>query len=216
MAGLGGALAFVAAAPARADDAAPGAYDLSVWVDAQFGPDGAIRQYSFVDEAQFPAPFLDRVRERLAPARIRPVVEQGRAVSFQTGVRLAVRVLPGATGGTVMIRRLSVEPLVLTRYAASFPRDIGATPGWNGRVTAICTVGIDGRCKAVATRAVPGIPESVRRFAVASMDGWRFKPQEVDGIAVEGETVVEFDLTTEDAMPEDFRIPKFDRLEKIR
>lgn len=182
---LGGLLALLVA-PAGADEIAPGAYDLSVWVDALFGPDGGLRQYSFVDEARYPGPFLDRLRERLAQARIRPVVEQGRPVTFQTGVRLSVQVVPAGGGGSVTLRGLSVGPLVLKTYAASYPRDIGATPGWNGRVTAICTVAVDGRCRTVATRAVPGIPESVRRFAIASMEGWRYKPQEVDGVAVEG------------------------------
>ncbi len=45
------------------------------------------------------------------------------------------------------------------------------------------------------------------------MDGYQFDPQRVNGRAVPGEATVNFRLSKRDALPEDFRVPKFDRLQ---
>ena len=78
---------------------------------------------------------------------------------------------------------------------------------------ASCKVDATGRCDAVHVEALAGVPESARRWAKESMEGYQFEPQRVNGRAVPGEATVNFRLSKRDAFPEDFRVPKFDRLQ---
>jgi hypothetical protein len=56
------------------------------------------------------------------------------------------------------------------------------------------------------------MPDSVRRYAKASLEGWAFAPQEVDGKPIEGEFVLRLVLNTLDDVPENFKQDKFLRI----
>ena len=92
------------------------------------------------------------------------------------------------------------------------PYDVAQTAGWQGEVQALCTVGSKGRCTTIDVKALPGIPESVRRFARASLEGWTFEPQQVNGKPIDGEYTLRLQLNTLDDAPEDFRRDKFQKI----
>ena len=119
---------------------------------------------------------------------------------------------PSAEGGSVKIVGLSMGPLPTNRYYASYPTDVVKIGGWEGEVQATCTVGPEGRCTTIDVKALPGIPESVRRFAKASLEGWTFEPQQVNGELIDGEYTLRLRLNTLDDGPEDFRRDKFQKI----
>lgn len=207
-------LGSVLALPAAAQATAP--YTVTVWAQALFGPDGKASQFQVVDEATYPAPFVEGVKARLSRARMQPVLDQGAPATFKTGVRMDFVVTPGQGGGTVKLDGLAMEPLPIKRYMASFPGDVALTDGWDGRVDAFCLVGVDGNCKTITVTALPGMPESVRRFARVSLEQWRFEAQQVNGKAIETEVGVRFNLSAPMGAPEDFRQDKFERIQQRR
>jgi hypothetical protein len=186
-------------------------YNVTVWALVVFGSDGKASDVDVAEASGYPQPFVARVRERLANARIQPPLDQGRPATFKTGVRVEFEITPGQTGGSARILGLHISPLPTKTYFASYPDDVAQTGGWTGAVQATCKVALDGRCSSIETVALPGIPESVRRFARASLEGWSFMPQEVNGQPVEGEYKFLLQLSTLDSAPEDFRVPKFQR-----
>ena len=210
----------VAGAAAAADistSADSGAYRVEVWALVLFGPDGRVAEQGLIDEEKYPGPFADNVKTRVQRAKIEAPMVDGRATTLRTGVRLDFEVTPTAEGGgQVRVLGLSMSALPTKRYFASYPRDVGRTGGWQGAVTGVCTVAPDGRCSAIEVRALPGMPESVRRYAKASLEGWTFAPQEVDGKPVESEFTLKLRLNTRDDKPEDFRQDKFLRLLRAR
>ncbi|MDN3576967.1 hypothetical protein QWZ03_09330 [Chitinimonas viridis] len=188
-------------------------YYVEVWANVLYGTDGHPVQYSLVDEDKYPLAFADNVKARVAKTKVPPAEADGMPATLRSGVRLDFLVTPNADGGgQVKMAGLSMGPIPTKRYAASYPDDIGRTGGWEGAVEAACTVGVDGKCRLIEVKALPGMPESVRRFAKASLEGWSFIPQELAGKPIEGEYVFQVRLHTLDTYPEDFRQDRFLRL----
>lgn len=205
--------AALAAPPASAGASDP--YPVSVWSRVLFGPDGKPQTLAVVDEADYPARFVENVKQRVAQLSIQPPMVDGRPATLRSGVEMRFTVTPKAEGGaTVRVDGLWVGALPVKKYLASYPADIAATGGWEGEVTGVCTIGVNGRCRVVDVVANAGMPESVRRYAKVTLDGWQFEPQEVDGRAIESEYRLVMRLNTLDTAPEDFRQDKFQRLLK--
>jgi len=193
--------------PAQAQAPASQPYFIDVWSDATFGPDGRLQRLEVADTAELPAPFVERVRQQLANARIPPVKDDaGAAASFATGIRLVYQVTPGAQGGAVKLLGMKIEPRPLKRYAAAQPDELPADTPLS--VKARCEVGTDGRCGTVKVVEATGTSDALRRWATASLRGWEFAPQRVNGQAVAGEAEVELVLSVIDARPADFRDPR--------
>jgi len=191
-------------------------YRVTVWANVLFDTAGVAKEIEIADESNFSAQFLGNVRQRLSSARIQPPNEDGASATLKTGVQLVFVITPSENGGSAKIVKLQMSPLPTQTYLASYPKDVRRTGGWEGAVSAICTVGTDGTCAAINVKALPGMPESVRRFAKASLEGWHFQPQEVNGKPVVGEYELSLKLMTKDSAPEDFRQPKFERILKTR
>ncbi len=187
-------------------------YSVEVWARVLFDTQGRATEYALVDEAQYPAQFAANVKERVARAKIPPPLDGAEAATLRSGVRLDFEVTPSAHGGSVKIVGLSMGPLPTKRYYASYPKDVAKTGGWEGEVQASCTVSPEGRCTTVEVKALPGIPESVRRFAKASLEGWTFEPQQLNDKPIEGEYTLRLGLNTLDDGPEDFRRDKFQKI----
>jgi len=141
-------------------------------------------------------------------ARIPPVSEQGQPATFRTGVRVSLEVRKDAAAGAVAIKGLEMAPLPIERNFVGYPADAKNSPGWSGAVTVACTVTVEGLCRDIVVDALPGMPESVRKFGKASLEAWRFRPQEVNGKPVEGRALVSLQLETSDGQPKDFREPR--------
>jgi hypothetical protein len=200
-------LAAVGITPLRAQTSTGPAYVVDVWSDATFGPEGRLDKLDVADAAGLPAPFVERVRKQLASARIPPVKDDtGAAASFSTGVLLVYRVTPGAQGGTVKLEAMKIGPRPLKRYAAAQPEQLPADTPLSVKVR--CEVGTDGRCAAVKIVEATGTSDALRRWAVASLRGWEFLPQRINGQPVAGEAEVELVLNVLDDRPVDFRDPR--------
>lgn len=196
-------------------------YTVDLWATLLFDTSGQASSVKVREAGDYPPALLEAVQSRLAQARIPPVQAldgSGRVATFQSGVRVRLAITPGtaesadAAPGQVRIAGLRIEPMPSQRYAASFPPDIGRGADWQGRVNASCMLDTQGRCGPVQIEAVPGIPESVRRWARASLAGWTFEPQRVDDQPVPSEVRVSFTLEAKQLNPQDFRQPKWDRL----
>ena len=207
---------FLTFADTSAQTVSPQAYSVTVLADVLFNANGQVASIDIRDEKQYPQEFLNKVLERLQKAKIPPVIEDGQAKTFRTGVFATLLITPNDSGGSVSFKSLRIEPLVLKTYAASYPKDLVMSPGWEGTVTASCDVGVDGKCHAIQLDALPGVPDSARRFVKTSLEGWQFQPQQVDGKPVPGRASVVFNMESADFAPLDFRIPKFDRILQSR
>jgi hypothetical protein len=192
-------------------------YTVEVWATVLFGIDGKPLEYTVADESKYPAKFMESVKMRLERARVPAADGAELPKTLRTGVRLDFLVTPNNQGGAeVRMNGLSIGPRPVTRYYASYPKDIGRTGGWVGEVKGICKVGVEGRCASIEVETLPGMPESVRRYARASLKGWSFDPQQVDGSPIGGEYVMRLRLNTLDNMPENFRQDKFLRILNTR
>jgi hypothetical protein len=184
-------------------------YPVSVWARVLFGPDGKPLEYALVNEEQYPVKFSENVRARVARAVIPPPTVEGRPVTLRTGVELRFEVTPTAEGGNVRLQGIGMGPMPVKQYLASYPEDIGQVGGWQGEASATCVVAKDGRCARIDVQALPGMPQSVRRYLQASLERWVFEPQFVDGQPIEGQFVLAVKFDTLDTAPEDFRQDKF-------
>ena len=199
---LAGMLLFSGSARAAED------WSSEIWFDVLFDESGQVRQLTPVNEAEHPAGFWAQLTQRVQRAHIPPVQQDGQAATFRTGVVLSLLVTKGEGGGAVSIKGLNLHPIPLKRYAASYPQDVGRLSGWDGEVMANCTVDRNGACVDVTVEAPAGMPDSVRRWAKSSAEGWRFKPQEINGQAIETRLAIPFRLHTSDDMPVNFREPR--------
>lgn len=205
------------AARATVESADTRPYRVSVWSRVLFGPEGKPLEIALVDEAQYPAAFAANVRDRVARTRIPPPERAGQAVTLRSGVELRFLVTPSADGrGTVKLLGVGLHPLPLNRYLASFPKDVRRSGGWEGQATGVCQVGTEGRCTQIDVKALPGMPESVRRHVRASLEAWTFEPQQLDGQPIEGEYTLHLHYETWGGRPDDFRQDRFLRLLRQR
>jgi hypothetical protein len=183
-------------------------YRTAVWFDALFDESGQVRELQAQDEAEQTPAFWAQLRSRVLRARIPPVSELGQPASFRTGVRVSLEVRKDASAGAVAIKGLEMAPLPIERNYVGYPADAKNSPGWSGSITVACTVTIEGLCRDIVVDALPGMPESVRKFGKASLEAWRFRPQEINGKPVEGRALVSLQLKTLDSQPKDFREPR--------
>lgn len=186
-------------------------YRVTIWALVLFGADGRSVETEIMDEADHPSPFVEQVRARLQAAKINPPQDDRGPATFKTGVRMDFVVTPSASGASVRALGLVMAPLPTKTYYASYPADIARTDGWKGSVTAVCTVGVEGNCIDIDVKALPGMPESVRRYAKASLENWTFRPQEINGKPVQGEYELSVNFETVRSAPENFRRSKFER-----
>jgi len=200
---LAGVLQFGIAGGAAAQEVHQ---QLNVWFDVLFDENGQAKEVVPIDEASQSPGFWQQMSARLQKARIPPRQEEGRNASFRTGVRLYLNVDPAKS--TVAISSMQMVPIPTRIAYASYPKDAASKAGWEGEVKMICRVGTDGTCVESKVEMPAGMPESLRRYGRASMEQWRFQPQEVNGKPVEGEYVVLMRLKTADDMPVDFREPR--------
>lgn len=191
-------------------------YSVSVWARVLFGTDGKPIEYAIIDEEKYPRKFAENVRARVARAVVPPPEVQGRQATLRTGVELQFLVTPTADGGTVRLQGVSMGPIPVKRYQASYPTDIAQSGGWTGEASAVCEVDVTGRCSTIEVKALPGMPESVRRYMRASLEQWEFEPQRLDGTPIPGQYALSIRFNTLDSAPEDFREDKFLRVLRNR
>jgi hypothetical protein len=199
--------------PAQASPAAGQPYAVDVWADALFGPDGQLQRLDVPEADQYPPAFVAQLKQRFAKARIPPVSDDnGAPATFQTGLGLDLVVTPGADGaaGAVRIAGMRVAARPVLRYTATTPAEVPvSTPGHSGTasVTLRCTVTIEGRCEDIEVVQIDAGSESFRRWGLASMAGWRFEPQRVNGKPVTSQAQHTLELRFIDNAPKDFRDP---------
>ena len=200
------ALAFALMA-GLASAAAP--YEVDIWGDAIFDKEGKLLSVEIADAGAQPAAFIERVKQQLASARVPPAVDaNGAPATLQTGIHVGYLITPAeGADGKASVRMTGVEmgPRPIKRYAASQPDNV--PNDGKAKVRVLCKVGIDGRCGEVRVLEATAGSESLRRWAVASMRGWVFEPQRVNGQPVPAEVEQTLVLEIIDSAPKDFRDP---------
>jgi len=183
------ALSLVAATSARGADAP---YEVVVWADAKYDAAGALTALEFPQAKDYAPALLDNLRTRIAARTIDPKLDGEVPASYETGVRVTLTVTPET--GSVSVDDISDMPKVLRMTQIRFTEDMsGGATAWDGRVIASCTVSVKGRCGPVEVLSGSGeVPEEARRYAKASLAGWRFEPQKVGGKPIEGKVTVPF------------------------
>jgi hypothetical protein len=184
------------------EGAAPQAF--SVWARVNFGVDGKPVDFVIADEARYPPKLVENVKARLGRASVDPPRVEGQAATMRTGVEVRFEVAASDQGTTVKAAGLTVSPFPLVKDAGPETLKLG---GWSGEVTVVCQVGVEGKCLSTEIVAPPETPEKLRRYAKASLDKWRFEPQQIGGKPTQGEyrhRIIVLD-TTDYKAPDDFR-----------
>ncbi|MDN3922179.1 hypothetical protein [Roseateles violae] len=175
--------------------------EAEVWFEVLFDTSGQASEVVPVNEAEQPAAFWAFMKPRLQALRVDPFVQDGRAVTYRTGVRLGLQIGHDGKAPTMALRSLTMAPAVLKRYAAKQPNEI-STPGWNGEVGVLCTITREGQCRVKSVDSLPGVADSVRRWAKVSAEGWRFRAIEIDGQPIESEQKITLMLAVTEEMPD--------------
>lgn len=204
----------IAAGAAAQDSAQP--ERASVWTRVLFDAAGRVAEAAVVEPQRYPDDFVRQIVARVSAATITPPQAGGQPATLRTGMEVQVELTPGPQGATVRVLGVRAGPIPMFRKLAALPRELRQHPGWEGEVTGICTVGIDGRCSAIEVQAPPGAPESYRRRMKASLEMWEFEPQQVNGQPVEGRHVLRLRSKVLEAHPQDFRQDRFERILRQR
>jgi hypothetical protein len=187
-------------------------YQVTVQARVVFGSDGRAQSVRVVDADTQPAAFTAAVQERLSKARIPPPTLQDQPATLATGVSMFLQVTPGASGGQVRVLGLQMHPLSLAMRLVAMPDDAFLAGETERQVTVVCEVDVQGRCAQASAQGLPGVPESVRRWARLTTENWRFEPQTLNGEPIPGRYEVTLVVTSDPSlMPEDFRQSKFER-----
>lgn len=191
------ALSFVLAVASVAAQAADEPYEVVVWADAEYSAAGELVELEFVGAKEYPEAFLANVRNRIVAREYTAPVVDGQPATFETGVRVTLTVTPGAGGGQVKIDEIADSARVLRMSAAKRPANVNSMD-WNGTVVARCTVTVKGRCNLAEVMERSGLDAAAAgTFAKGSLEGWRFKPQRVNGNPIESDVVVPITLEAE-------------------
>lgn len=181
-------------------------YHVTVAFDAFFDTDGRVAELRPHEEAEHPAAFWDGLKKKFASLKITPPQDaSGRPATLRTGLYIGLEVSPGTQGGQLRITGMDVQPLVVKRDYAGYPKDIAQAAGWSGAVDAECMVGTDGHCGEVKVKALPGMPPSVLRWASATLALWEFQPPQINGVPFAVPVRQGFTLDTADDAPVEFR-----------
>ncbi len=181
-------------------------YRVTAAFDALFDVEGHVVELRPHDEAEHPAAFWDGLKKKFANLKIAPPQDaSGRPATLRTGLYINLEITPGAQGGQVKIAGMDVQPLVIKREYAGYPKDIAQSAGWTGDVDAECVVGTDGHCGEVKVKALPGMPPSVLRWASVTLGLWEFRPPQINGVPFAVPIHQGFKLNTTDDAPVEFR-----------
>lgn len=104
---------------------------------------------------------------------------------------------------------VDMAPLPTSQSFVAFPEEIARSAGFEGAMTVVCHVNVEGRCGSTDIRDAGALPQSARRWADASFERWRFEPQELGGRPVAGEYSIRVTMETEWPPREDFRQGNF-------
>jgi len=197
------ALALGAGSPAWAADS----YVVDIAFDASFDTEGKVTELRPHNEAEHPAALWNNLKSRLGGMKLPPVkAEDGQPATFRTGLYVSLEVTQAdGKAGQVRIKGLDARPLVLVKDYFGAPKEVSKSAGWNGDVEAECLVGTDGRCGEVKVKALASMPQSVVRWATATLGLWRFQPPEINGKPVPTTIHEVLSLKVSDDMPVDFR-----------
>ncbi|WP_422012077.1 hypothetical protein [Roseateles sp.] len=198
-------LALGATGAARADD---DSYVVTLAFDASFDTEGKVTELRPHEEAEHPAALWNNLKSRLGSMKLPPVKgDDGQPATFRTGLYVSLEVSKGGDGkgGQVRIKGLNPSPLVLVKDYYAAPKDVKGSAGWSGDVSAECLVGVDGRCGEIKVDALPGIPQSVLRWASVSLALWRFQSPEINGKPIPAPVRQNFTMSIADDMPVNFR-----------
>ncbi|MFG6415721.1 energy transducer TonB [Roseateles sp. DC23W] len=194
---------MVFAGAAVSDDS----YRVTAVFDTLFDAQGQVAGLRPHDQSAYPAAFWEVVRQRVGLLRIPPPTDAatGRPATLSTGLYVTLQVTPDRQGnGVLKIVDLDVKPLVLQQVHAAFPPELVRSAGWTGAVQAECVVGTDGRCGDVKVKALPGMPQSLLRWARDTMELWEFEPPRLNGRPIMAPTRASFELETPDIAPVNF------------
>lgn len=201
-AGLAAVAGLCVGAAAVAAPAEP--YVVNVWADVLFGQDGRAVKVEVPDDEGQPAAFIERLKKQLQGAKVQPrTTADGQPATWQTGMQVSVQITPSEQGAQAKLLGISPGPRPLKVYAAPWPKD--GPDNEESEVRVRCTVDVQGVCNGTVILATTGTSEGLRRWAVASMEGWRFEPQRLNGQPVEAEVQKRLVLHKRDTQPQDFR-----------
>ncbi len=188
--------------------AAPGdPYEVEVWADVLFGQDGKAVKVEIPDTEGQPAAFIDRLKRQLQAAKVQPrTTAEGQPATWQTGMRVVVLITPGPQGAQAKLQGISPGPRPIKRYSAPAPSDMPDNDVVN--VTVQCRVKADGSCGDLKILESTGTSQGLRRWAQATVEGWRFDPQRLNGVPEEADVTLPFSIQADRSAPVEFRFPK--------
>lgn len=180
-------------------------YVVEVWAEVLFDAEGKATRVEVPDAAGQPEAFIERLKRQLGGAKVPPPRDAaGAPATLLSGVQVNVQITPLPTGGAnARIAGINVGPRTVKAYAASQPDGVAAGGVYEARVR--CTVTTAGRCRDTVVESSTRVDDTMRRWAMASLNGYEFAPQQINGQPIEGEVTRMLRLEMLDDQPKDFR-----------
>ncbi len=194
------ALLWVSAHSAATEATPTKPYKITVWADVLYDTTGHPVQIDFPAKDKYPAKFIQNLQLKLAMSKVEPPIENNLPATFETGVRIELTITPSESGGNVKIDGMYEQPRIIKKAMDKYPSDL-LRANWSGDVRVKCLVGLEGKCTVVEIVDSPNLPQSARKFAIGSMNAWRFKLQKINGKPIPYELIVPFSLKAEDPFP---------------
>lgn len=200
---IAAALALLGAPLLAAEPREP--YSVEVWAEVVFDSEGKATQVEVPDTAGQPAAFIERLKRQLAAAKVPPPRDAaGAPATLQSGVRVSVLITPQDGGGaSARLTGIKIEARTVKAYAAGLPDGVAAGGVYDARVR--CTVTTEGRCRDAVVEYTTLVNDAMRRWALASINGYLFAPQRLNGQPIESEVTLTMRLHMDDSMPREFR-----------
>jgi len=171
-------------------------YTVTVWASAQFDETGKVRTLDFHSLTDHSPAFLERIRPVLMRARVAPPNVGDLPATFESGVRVTLRIIPSKQDGNrFSVTDLLLQPLPLRTFAPEYNAYVRGGHPVAFSATATCLVDSEGRCGHVSVASEGGVPESFRDAVRRAFQKWEFAPQKINGKAVSGEASMAFRFT---------------------
>ena len=171
----------------------------TVWAAATFDKTGALAALNYSRLAAHSTEFLDQLRVPLTRMRIKPVIVDGEHVTFETGLRITVKISMEGRSARYSVQSVQIQPLPLKTFSPdSKSLRLGNYETVRFQVDATCRVTKEGSCLEVHVRPIGGTaPEVFVKAVKEAYRQWIFEPQKVNGQPVEGEATMGFALNFE-------------------
>ncbi len=185
---------------------------MSVTARIEYDTNGQVLHSEIIDNLGLKPTFIELIQTSLSHKHFEPHKVDGNPVRFLTGVRLELSITSDNNSMDVEIKDYEIFPLTKKSFYLPTPRSLVFISS-KSPIRVSCIVGVDGSCTSIDVDVPVGIPRSdAIKYTKSMFSQWKFEPQQVNGIPVEGLRILTFKFNSKDLPTfENIRLPRIDQ-----